>query len=526
MTDDRSATLIRSLTRPSVYGADVVAVELIETHISWVLLTGRYAYKIKKPVNLGFLDFSTLDKRRRFCEEELRLNGRLAPKIYLDVVPITGTANDPHIGGSGEPIEFAVRMRQFPHDALLSLALADGRLTFAHIDWLAREVADFHARTAIASVDSDYGTPPRIEHPAEENISHLLAANLSTDDHARISALHDWSRREFGFHRQDFELRRLSGFVRECHGDMHLGNMILDGGDIVLFDCIEFNDYLRWIDVMSETAFCAMDLEDRGRPDFAHRFLNAYLENTGDYAGLAVLRFYLVYRALVRAKVASLRLGQSGVDSAEIARLRREVHNYIELAERYTQPSQPFLCITHGFSGGGKTTGTQGVIDALGAIRIRSDVERKRLAGLDALSQSGSGIGEKLYTSDSTTATYARLAELAEQVVRAGFPVVVDATFLKRLQRDDIRRIAERLQTPFLILDFQANDETLRKRVKLRAESGRDASEAGIEVLEHQIRTQEPLGPDELMFVLTVNTESPGDITDLPRRVLERVTSS
>jgi aminoglycoside phosphotransferase family enzyme len=334
-----------------------------------VILTGRFAYKIKKPVNLGFLDFSTLERRRKYCEEELRLNRRLAPSIYLDVVPITGSADAPRLGGAGEPIEFAVRMRQFPQDALLSRVLAEGRLLPQHVDRLAREVAEFHARTAVAPADSLFGMPEQIEQPVLENYSRLFDAQLDSDEHARIEKLRVWSCREFDRLRDKISARRRAGFVRECHGDMHLGNMILDGDDVMLFDCIEFNEHLRWIDVLSEVAFCAMDLEDRGRADFSHRFLNSYLEITGDYDGLVVLPFYLAYRALVRAKVARLRAGQPGVGADELRKLQAEVHGYLMLAELYTQPPRPFLVVTHGYSGSGKTTGTQSVIETLGVIR-------------------------------------------------------------------------------------------------------------------------------------------------------------
>ena len=509
MNGGGSSRLIRALSNPAVFGDETTSVVVIETHISWVLLTGRFAYKIKKPVNLGFLDFSTLDKRRRYCEEELRLNRRLAPEIYLDVVPVSGTVESPRLAGDGEPIEFAVKMRQFPQEALLSRALADGRLSLAHIDRLAQEVAEFHAQAAVAPAESSFGTPERIEQPVLENFSRLIDADLDAAVHSRIARLRDWSLREFAGHRGEFESRRRAGFVRECHGDMHLGNMILDGEEVVLFDCIEFNEHLRWIDVASEVAFCTMDLEDRGRADFARRFLNAYLEITGDYAGLTVLPFYRTYRALVRAKVAQLRADQPGVEAEDLRKLRTEVLGYLTLAERYTQPARPFLLVTHGFSGSGKTTSTQGVVETLGAIRVRSDVERKRLAGLEALSRTSSGVEQDLYSKDATTKTYAKLAELAGQVLRAGFSVIVDATFLKRQQRKEFRKLGERLHVPFLILDFQAREETLRHRVKDRARAGSDASEAGLAVLEHQLRTREPLAADELPSALPVDIEDP-----------------
>lgn len=485
-----SARLIQSLLHPEAYPHPVTRIELCETHISWVLLTGPFAYKIKKPVNFGFVDFSTLERRRFFCEEELRLNRRLAPQLYEAVVPITGTPEQPILDGRGEPLEFAVRMKQFSQEGLLSHLLERGELLPSHIDELARKVAEFHARIAVADSNSPFGTPERVRQPVRENFRHLLATNDALRE--QIRHLDAWCAQEFARREADFARRKESGCVRECHGDMHLGNMVLLDGAVTVFDGIEFNEAFRWIDVLSEVAFTAMDLRDRGRADLSARFLNASLEHTGDYAGLSVLRYYLVYRAMVRAKVAALRLRQE-----DQPRLREEYRGYLDLAEWYTQPPTPKLLITHGLSGSGKTTGTQALVEADGAVRLRSDVERKRLFGLDPSVHEPRRAGE-LYSAAATERTYARLAELAEAVIHAGFNVVVDATFLKRAQREQFRRLAERLRVPFQILDFPADEATLRKRLLQRKRQGGDASDATLAVLERQLRTQEPLSPDEI----------------------------
>jgi hypothetical protein len=236
----------------------------------------------------------------------------------------------------------------------------------------------------------------------------------------------------FASRHADFTTRKLTGYIRECHGDMHLGNMVLVDDRVVIFDGIEFNDAFRWIDVASDVAFLIMDLEDRGRPDFAHRFLNGYLEATGDYGMLRLLPFYLTYRALVRAKVAGIRLGQSSLSAEETAQAHEEFVSYLDLAERYTRPWRPRLFITHGVSGSGKTRHTQPLVEAIGAIRLRSDVERKRLFGLAPLEKSSGQRARDLYTAEATQRTYASLAQQAAGVLQAGFPVVVDATFLRR----------------------------------------------------------------------------------------------
>lgn len=497
--------LIETLRNPALYPHPAGHVEVIETHISWVILTGPFAYKIKKPVNLGFLDFGTLEKRRFYCEEELRLNRRLAPQLYLEVVAIGGTAEAPVL--AKEPaIEYAVRMRQFPQDALLDRLLAQGELAPGQIDAIAREVARFHGDAAVAPPDNPFGTAQAAHQPVLENFAQI---GERMPDEAALERLHAWSEKEYAAHAAEFGARKAGGFVRECHGDLHLGNMALLDGQIVLFDCIEFNENLRWIDVMSEIAFLAMDLEDRGYPGFAHRFLNAYLERTGDYAGLRVLRYYLVYRAMVRAKVACIRARQPGAAAAEREQALALYREYIGLAERFTRPARPWLAITHGLSGSGKTTCTQAVVEQPGAIRIRSDVERKRLFGLAPEARSGSALDRGLYTQEAHRLTYQRLEDLARMVLEAGYPVIVDAAFLRRTERDDFRNLAQSLGVRFAILDFQADETVLRGRVAARQQQGRDASEANLEVLERQIASHEPLQPDELAWSLCIAADRP-----------------
>ena len=395
MSEEHPSPLSQSLaTQTAAYPGSVSRIELHETHISWVFLAGEFAYKLKKPVDLGFVDFTTLERRHLFCEEELRLNRRLAPDLYLDVVPITGTAESPRIGGQGTAIEYCVRMRRFPDDRLLSRLVAAGELLPRHIDALARQVAEFHARIPVAEPASRFGTPDSVAEPMRANFSHLDRLD-SPEAAALVERLSAWTEGELTARENEFIVRKQNGFIRECHGDMHLGNMILTDDSVTIFDCIEFNPDLRWIDVASEIAFCTMDLEDRGRPDLAWRFLNGYLEWSGDYAGLALFRLYFVYRALVRAKVTGLRRSQGVLSDEENQRLATELTNYLKLAERSTQSKTPFLAITHGLSGSGKTWGSQAVVERRGAIRLRSDIERKRLAGLSPFESSVSAVGSR-----------------------------------------------------------------------------------------------------------------------------------
>ena len=501
--------LFVALQDPACYPHPVAGVRMLETHISWVMLTGEYAYKIKKPVDLGFLDFTTLGLRRHYCEEELRLNRRLAPELYLDLVEIRGTPAAPRIAGTGPVLEHAIRMREFPQASLASRALARGEFGAAEVDALAAAIARFHDETPRARMQERFGAPDAVLADALQNFEQVLPLARSAQDERVLRSLRRWTEREFARGRSVFDARKAHGMVRECHGDLHLGNIVLHDGRPVPFDCIEFNDGLRWIDVMNEAAFLAMDLEDRGRRDLAWRFLNRYLEATGDYAGLAVLPFYLVYRALVRAKVHLMRSRQAGLPRTEKARLARAFQGYLALAARLAAPRRPALILAHGLSGSGKTTMTQPLVEALGAVRVRSDLERKRAHGLAPLAPSGSGVGTGIYSPQANTATYLRLGELAQEALRAGFSVVVDAAFLKRAERDAFRAIAERLEAPFTILEFRAPLEVLHSRITHRLARADDASEADLAVLEHQLEAREPLTPAEMAASFAVDATGP-----------------
>ncbi len=518
---DQDPALIRSLQNAALYPHPVQAFRLFETHISWVLLTGPYAYKIKKAVDFGFLDFSTLEKRRHYCAEELRLNRRLAPALYLEVVAIGGSVAAPRLCvGDEEPaLEYAVKMVQFAPDEQFDRLLAAGALTADQLRALARVLARFHAESGRASPDSPYGTVAAIAAPARENFAHIRLPAACAGAARTLDELATWSERRHATLAARFEQRRQAGFVRECHGDLHLANITLHEGRPTPFDCLEFDPQLRWIDVVNEIAFLTMDLDARGRRDLSLLFLNEYLHHSGDYEGLALLRYYQVYRAMVRAKIECLRLAQRVQDGGQNgarhdAGAYAAVLAYIELAGTYVRPPPRALIISHGFSGSGKTTMSEELLAPCGLIRIRSDVERKRLAGYAPEERSHSPSGGGIYTRDVGERTYRRLQDLAAAVIDAGFPVLVDATFLQRAQRERFRALADHLQVPFLILDFQAPEAVLRARVSARR-PGSDASEAGIEVLMKQLASHEPIGDDERERVLMIDTTAaahmPGD---------------
>ena len=482
-------TLVQSLQR-------LLGATLLETHISWVLLDGSHAWKIKKPVQLPFLDTRELGTRGRLCHEELRLNRRLAPSLYLDVVAIHGTADAPSFDGSGPPIEYALRMRQFAAGALLSEQLAAGTLQPEHLDRLAQRLAAFHEDAAPAAADTPYGTPATIESEAMRVLDGLVPHVGAT----ACGGLRDWFVAQLPQLRPLWRGRRAAGRVREGHGDLHLGNAVLLGDEVTAFDCLEFDAALRWIDVFSDIGFLVMDLLAHGRGDLGFRFLDAWLGHSGDHAGIPVLRWYLVYRALVRALVAQIRGAQGDAPAGP---------DYLGLAQRLARGADARLVITHGLSGSGKSFVARQWLQQAQAIGLRSDVERKRLFGLRALDASAGLVPGGIYGAEATRRTYARLRELAAKALAAGWPVIVDAAFLRQAEREAFHRLAEELRVPFTILHCQAPAAVLQQRVAARAARRDDASEADVAVLQAQQTWAEALTPAEQACAISVETAGP-----------------
>jgi len=505
------------MLKPEVYDHPAKNIELIETHISWVILSGDFAYKIKKPVDFGFLDFSTLEKRHNFCKQELALNRKLAPAIYLDVVAITGTSDKPRLSGSGPVFEYAVKMAQFPQSAQLDNKLAAGELKLEHMDALAHMVADFHQTTDVADESTDYGNKDAVYRPVEENFRQINE-HLDTEHYTgKLTALSQWSKSELIKQQSVFTQRKADGFIRQCHGDMHLRNLVWLDNKPMAFDCIEFNPALSWVDVISEIAFLIMDLQHRHQHQLASRFLNSYLEVTGDYAGLSVLPYYLCYRALVRAKVAALRLEQKSITIKERQQTLTEFETYLELATAYAQPQTARLIIMRGLSASGKSTVSQQLLETLGAIRIRSDVERKRLFGIDLTNNLSSDktpneIDSGIYSAQASLQTYIKLAELASEIIRSGYSVIVDAAFLKHEQREPFQLLASRLAVSYIIMEVTAPAEVLRQRINKRKN---DVSDADLVVLEHQLTSWQALQKDEINSTISINTTDALDIDAL-----------
>ncbi|MFT5658164.1 MAG: aminoglycoside phosphotransferase family enzyme/predicted kinase [Gammaproteobacteria bacterium] len=520
--------LIGALQNPDLYDHPVNGFSVIETHISWVLLTGNYVYKIKKPVDLGFVDFTTLAKRQYYCNEELRLNKRFAPEIYLELVSIHGSPEQPSIGGHGEAIEYAVKMKQFLQQGLLSTLASEHKLRPCHIDHLANLVAKVHSEVDCVEpeqgVDEDeIGSVKMISKWCRENfttIENSLPKLLFPDNYRRIKT---WSLAPNKKRLANMKQRLAHGFIRECHGDLHLANIVLIDNQVQLFDCLEFNAELRWIDTMSDVAFVAMDLSVHGDTELAWRFINRYLDITGDFHGLAIFRYYFVYRAMVRAKVEALRITQKYPTATGDSEIAPASLPYLKLAHEWIGNYRPAIIVMHGLSGSGKSTVASQLVEQIGAIQIRSDLERKRIFGLEAEDDSSSELDQGIYNSDATQQTYHHLALLARQIVLAGFTVIVDASFLKLNHRNQFKQLALANQTAHLVISCEAPEDQLRERIVHRSATQNDPSEANIAILEKQLKSQDKLSIEELTDTYTIICTEPALNTEQLQAITQHI---
>ena len=463
--------------------------KVIETHISYVLLDGHHAYKIKKPVNLGFVDFSSLEKRKFYCAEEIRLNKRLAADLYIGVITITGPETKPEINGKGQILEYAVKMKQFSPENELSCLIENPIDLTKPFHKFCIALAVFHEGVGVADQKSCFSNGANISSRNIQNFESIDLDSITPGEVETLAHLKKWTLISLQNNNDTFIKRLEGGRVRECHGDLHLGNLVYIDSEIIAFDCLEFNEQLRWIDVASELAFLIMDLFAKNKPELARRCLNWYLEESGDYDLIPLLQHYLVYRAMVRAKVSFL-----ARDADTTLKNRKQFQHYLELANRLSSPKNiPKLIITHGFSGCGKTWVTDQIIAQSNCIRLRSDIIRKHLYGIGIRDSSKNQTTINIYSKNSDVKTYTYLERATRKILSAGYPVIVDATFLSKTNRNAFKSLAASMNIDFHILDLHADTAILEKRIRKRQESGTDASEAGIAVLKKQLTSAEPL---------------------------------
>lgn len=529
MTDEE----IKQLLHPAagsyaVFPHTVAQLQLIETHISWVILTGSYAYKIKKPVNMGFLDFSNLQQRKKYCEEELRLNRRTAPQLYLTVVEIRHYEGHLHIvtaqekgtekNEQGELVDYAVQMTQFDNNALLADVVKNTQLPKTAWQLLAKNMTEFH-RNADVFIEGDFGSSEMIKSASDQNFEQIGPYLTQGAEIQSIREIETWVQKYEQHLKPLIEKRKLDGFIRDCHGDLHLGNLALIKEQVVAFDCIEFNESFRIIDTANEIAFTLMDLDAQSLSHEANVFLNAYLEQSGDYQALALLNFYKVYRAIVRAKVSLLSTAIENREDLPKTANYQQFQRYLQLAIDYTKEQTPFIAIMHGVSGSGKSYQAQQIAEAMGAIRLRSDVERKRLFGLAPEESSASAIKGGIYTAAASEKTFTRLSTLAKDIITNGFPCIVDATFLHQSRRDQFHQLAKDCNVEFVIIDCQPPEATILERLSKRQKLGNDASEADEKVMRSQSKNRQALTDSEQQYSIVTDTLNPLDIKVLQQRL-------
>lgn len=499
-----SSLRIAELLNPAAFPHQVTHLQLRETAISWVLLTGIYAYKIIKPVHFDFIDASTLQRRHFLCGEELRLNHRFAPGLYLEVVPIVENQGHIRVAGLGTPIEYAVRMRQFDTSRELASELIDGRVMEEDLAALGKSIGELHRTAVPATADGPFGRPELIRAQLHDNFLLLLSHLTDREELLQLARLERWSQRTFDSLDALLQQRRQSGHVRECHGDLHSGNIVRWRGRYVAFDCLEFEPRLRWIDVISDVAFLFMDLVTHARADLAYVFLSAYLEHNGDYEGLRLLRLYAVYRALVRAKVDALALSSAVADSSQM--LRERLRARLGTAMQLVGAPAPVLVLMHGVSGSGKSTVSASLIGAIRAVRVRSDLERRRTVTPSSQGHF-QGVGQGPYSADAKQRSYKHLLECAQSALAGGCSIIIDATFLEQTDRQPFEAFARRHNYTFLIVSCTAAAATLRERLVTRSHTD-DPSEATVAVLDAQLAAIQPLGEQERAQMVQVDTTS------------------
>lgn len=490
---------------------------MLQTHGSVVFLAGEHAYKIKKPVDLGFADFTTLERRRANCEAEVILNRRLAPSVYLGVVPIVDRDGAVRVGGGGPAVEYAVRMARLPEEATYLAALRRGELDREAVALVARRLAGFHARAETGEEVARWARFEAVAGNARENFEQTARFRGDTVSAAVWERLRAATEAELAARRGLIEERARPGLARDTHGDLHLAHVYRfperePPEDLVIVDCLEFSERYRYADPVSDVAFLAMDLRFHGRADLARAFADDWVEASGDGAGRELLPHYTAYRAVVRAKVESLEAAEEEVPEGQRRATRRRARGHFLLALRVLAPpaERPCLVVAAGLPGTGKSRLARGLEERAGFVRIASDAVRKELAGLDPHRPAAAAVDRGIYTPDWTERTYAACLERAETALFEGRRVVVDAGYREEARRREVLEAARAWGVEGLVLVCEAPPEAVRRRLGARAAApGADPSDAGWEVYEALAGRWEEPSPETAPAVHRIDTGGP-----------------
>lgn len=482
-------SVLKSLLKPDAYPELTTGVELVQTHVSYIFLTDQYAYKIKKPVDFGFLNFSTIDRRRFYCNEEVRLNRRLCPDMYLGVVELRETGSGAAFIGSGAVLDYAVKMKRLPADRMLDKLIDFGKINTDTMRSIARTIAEFHRTAVTTPAIAEFGRLDRILYNWQENFDQMIPFESSTLPTAERECIESWVTGFCEEHGDLFQKRVDEGFIRECDGDIHLENICLDeDGTIQIFDCIEFNDRFRYCDTAADLAFLLMDLDYHGRHDLTINVIADYIAASGDSGATGMIDFYKIYRAYVRGKVESYRMNDIGISSEEQIAARNRARQYFRLVRGYIERRKlkKTLFITCGLMGTGKSTLAEQLAFELGIVHLSSDVIRKQVAGADADELEKAPFNEGNYSLQSRHIVYTELLSRADRILAAGGSVVVDACFPLASERARCAERARHNGAAFVILDLECSRAEISRRLVDRENRGSSVSDGRLDLLASQ----------------------------------------
>jgi uncharacterized protein len=481
---------IQAMLNPEFYFEKPEKIELIQTQMSFIFIAGDFAYKLKKPVNLGYLDYTTLEKRRFYCERELELNQRLCPETYISVLAITQKNNTISFEKDGNIIDYVLKMRVLPRNQMLNVLLEKDLVSSEMMSRLAHKLSSFHQRAETGEVISTFGDITSITYNTEENFNQTEKSIGRTISERKYQRIREYTRRFLSENSPLFTSRVQAGKIRDCHGDLHAAHICFVN-DICIYDCIEFNDRFRYGDIASEISFLAMDIDHYGRADISSDFVNYYVNYSGDTDLNRLLSFYKCYRAYVRGKVESFKLDDPVIIPEDKKIALRVAYGYFNLSSFYTR-SRPTLIITVGVTGTGKTTLAKELAKHTGASVISSDIIRKQLAGIPVNQHVYDSFDEGIYSTDFTRKTYDTMLSWGRHSLETGKPVILDATFISHSDREKAREMAEEIGADFYILECCTNEEIIRERlIKRQRESS--ISDGRLEILGPQIKQFEPV---------------------------------